>query len=324
MSTRSADTTAADVLVVGEALVDIVEAAGQSARELVAGSPTNVALGLSRMGVSTRVVTAMGTDTRGHLIGQHLADSGVRIDSSSWNLPRTASAVATIGSDGSAQYRFDLERHLPEQPQWQGERVVHVGSVGAFLHPGGSAVQQLVEDLGDRASLTFDPNIRPALLESHGDCIATVEAIAARARVVKMSDEDAGWLYPGWLAVEIASRLLDLGAAAAVFTLGEDGAMAFARDGHVEIPAPQFAVRDTVGAGDTFMAALIEGMLRLDADADAGTGQLALLVRRAIAAASITVRRPGAHLPDTSEFDRAERELAMQLALQHSVGHCIF
>jgi fructokinase len=274
--------------------------------------------------VSTRLVTALGADERGHLIGQHLADSGVRIDSASWNLPRTSTAFATIGADGSARYRFDLEWHLPEEPQWQGERVVHVGSVAAFLEPGASAVRGLVEGLGERATVTFDPNIRPALLHSRESAVATVEAISAHARIVKMSDEDASWLYPEWPARDLARRLVDLGANAVVFTLGEDGALAFSRDSELEIPAPPVVVRDTVGAGDTFMAALIAGLLPVNVDAEFGaTDQFLPLVRRAIAAASVTVQRSGADLPRKLEVDRAERELAMRLAVQQAAGHFI-
>lgn len=288
------------VLVVGEALIDVVTDPDGTVVEHVGGSPANVALGLGRLGVPVRLHTALGRDARGERIAAHIAESGVRVDPRSWSLPRTSTAVAHIAPDGAAQYDFDVDWRLPDPPVLAGERVVHVGSVAAFLEPGATTLGRFLAHGSSDVAITFDPNIRPALVGKHEAAVDRVQRIARMATAVKLSDEDAAWLYPGDSIDQVLDRLLSLGAETVAITLGADGAALASRTARVQVAAPAVHVADTVGAGDTFMAALIDAGFSqragaLDEDA------LRRMGAHAAAAASITVQRNGADLPSRRE-----------------------
>ena len=207
-----------------------------------------------------RLYTALGHDARGERIAAHLTASGVRIDPSSWSLPRTSTASAHIGPDGSAEYDFDLDWRLPAPPVLAGEQVVHVGSVAAFLEPGATTLEEFLTHVSHHVQVTFDPNIRPALVGDHAAAVDRVERVARMASVVKLSDEDAEWLYPGEPIDRILDRFLGLGADTVAITLGAAGAALASQAARTRLPAPAVQVADTVGAGDTFMAALIDAI----------------------------------------------------------------
>lgn len=303
------------MLVVGEALVDIVDVRGGSPREHVGGSPANVALGLGRLGVDVRLHTALAHDAYGNLVARHLQSSGVIIDHASWTLAQTCTARALIDYDGSAMYDFEVDWQLPIQPAWCGEKVVHVGSIGAFLAPGAQQVADLVRQVSGNALLTFDPNIRPALMGDRTQAIETFENIASHATLVKLSDDDAAWLYPGDSLEHIMQRISILGAKCVAITLGSAGATGCAGAERVEMPAPAVKVDDTIGAGDTFMATLIDGLVERAPELNlAHERTLRRLMLAAVAAASITVQRHGADLPTRREVQRAAHRYALQLA----------
>ncbi|MFT4229001.1 MAG: carbohydrate kinase [Microbacterium sp.] len=294
-------TTPARVLVVGEALIDVVVRPGTAEEEHVGGSPANVALGLGRLGVPVRLRTALGDDERGRVARRHLEAAGVRIDPESFSLDRTSTARALIVADGSARYEFDLDWRLPGGIRLDGAEVVHVGSIACFLEPGASA---LVDFLASAVSarITFDPNIRPALVGDRDAAVRRVEEIAALAEVVKLSDEDAQWLYPAASIDAVLDRLLSFGPRIVAVTAGADGAFVASGSARVRIPSPSVRVRDTVGAGDTFMTGLIDRLLdgvATDEDGLRGLGGFAA------AAAAVTVSRAGADLPTRSDVERA-------------------
>lgn len=284
------------VLVVGEALIDIVDRPGVPVVEHVGGSPANVALGLGRLTVPVRLHTALGHDPRGKRIAGHLTASGVVIDPASWSLPGTSTAVARIGETGAAVYDFDLDWELPTLPVLAGEEVVHVGSVAVFLEPGATTLERFLTGIGGAARVTFDPNIRPALVGDHEAAVARVERIARLADVVKLSDEDAAWLYPDHTIDEVLDRFLTLGADVVAVTLGGAGAILTTPTVRVRVPAPPVGVVDTVGAGDTFMAALIDA-LQATRTLDLSRDTLHDVGEWATRAAAITVQRHGANLP---------------------------
>lgn len=313
------------VLVIGEALIDVVARAENSESsqpvEHVGGSPANVALALGRLGNSVRLLTALGRDPRGDRIERHLTDSGVLVDPRSWTLERTSTARATIHGDGSASYDFDIcwALEFPAEPTT--ERVVHVGSIAAFLLPGADAVSRMVDLVTGHAIVSFDPNIRPALIGDRLSAVAQVESIAAKSDIVKLSDEDAGWLYPEWPLDAVASHLLERGAGMVAITAGASGALLASRHAHAQVPAPVVKVRDTVGAGDTFSAGLIDAALRdaslletLDDDALLAFG------RHAASAAAITVQRAGADPPTRAELAKATRAADVQRCVKGSIG----
>lgn len=300
----------ASILVIGEALVDVVHRVDGSIDESPGGSPANVALALGRLGCHPRLLTRLGDDRRGESVRAWLQASGVEIlTGGEPSAGTTSTATAFLDESGSARYDFRLDWNIRVDHAVTAG-IVHTGSIAALLEPGARDVVQAIWRLRERALVTYDPNIRPALLGDHREVRARVEEIVALADVVKASDEDLAWLYPGERLTDVASSWRALGPSIVVVTSGGSGATAVTEAGTTVISAPSVAVADTVGAGDTFMSAIIEGMLRLgfrDAAARSALrrvdrGALESMLGRAAMAAAITVSRPGADPPSSAEL----------------------
>ncbi|MCT9002361.1 carbohydrate kinase family protein [Microbacterium memoriense] len=290
---------AVDVLVVGEALVDIVETAGIRT-EHPGGSPANVALGLGRRGVSIGLLTQLADDDRGRAIREHLQASGVHVLADSFRAEVTSTAVARIGADGQAAYDFDVAWGRLAPIDRLAPTLVHTGSVAAFLAPGAESVRDLLRS-AEAAEVTFDPNIRPALLGSRSDAVSAFETTAKLATVVKMSDEDAGWLYPDLTPDHVLDHVLALGVRMVAVTRGADGAILATPHHRIEVPPVRVRTIDTIGAGDTFMAALIHSVL-IHGSATLDATMLRQMGEDAVASAAITVSRAGADLPWAREL----------------------
>lgn len=300
-----------DVVVVGEALTDIVTSASGTS-EHPGGSPANVAYGLGRLGMRTGLLTALGDDSRGRALREHLGRADVVVLPGSAALERTASATATLAEDGSANYSFDVEWALETERLAQVPRLIHTGSIATFLEPGAAGVKALLANHRDECLITYDPNIRPALLGSQAEARETFEDIAGLSHVVKLSDEDAHWLYPQLTLEDTATRILGAGARLVVITRGGEGSLLATTEASFSVPAVSSSVVDTIGAGDSYMAAMIMSLLdsaKLLLDRES----LETLGSAASMAAAITVRRAGANPPTASE-------LRNHLALGSSIG----
>jgi fructokinase len=215
---------------------------------------------------------------------------------------RTSIARARVDPTGAARYDFEIEWD-PRDVRPPASRILHVGSIGAWLPPGADRVLELLRTRPPGTIATFDPNIRPALIADRDDAVTRIEAAVAVADLVKLSDEDAAWLWPGVSLDEVLDRLLSLGAHAAVVTRGADGVLARSRDARVEAPGSRVDVVDTIGAGDAFMSGAIDALLARPAGADAfDAAELDALVRRGMATAAITVTRRGADPPTAADL----------------------
>lgn len=309
-----------EIVAMGEALVDVVARPGAEPVEHPGGSPMNIAFGLARLGRPVTLVTEIGTDARGAAIAEHLRSAGVSLAPGSIREEPTSSATAHLGVDGSASYTFDLRWSLPAgltaaDPALAAAGIVHAGSIAAFLEPGGSQVAALLAALAASDTpplITFDPNIRPSIVPDHAAVLARFEELAALATVLKLSDEDAAWLYPGADADEAADRILQLGPGLVAVTRGGDGALLAAAEHRRSVEGIAVEVADTIGAGDSFMSALID---RLASLVDEGvpleslrdghafdSGRLGLLGDFAVRCAAITVSRPGANPPTRADI----------------------
>lgn len=289
-----------EVLVLGEALVDIVETEG-GVTEHVGGSPANVAVGVARLGTSVRLATRLGRDARGERIARHVRDAGAEIAEGSWTDAATDTAHARIRSDGSAEYEFAVAGIVPPAPR-EDAALVHTGSIALFLDPGGETCLAALEAARGQAVVTVDPNIRPALVGSRETARERFARAAAAADLVKLSDEDAAWLWPGADLLSVLETIARPGASAVVITRGGDGAIGRARDGAVvEVAGVPVTVADTIGAGDSFMASLITTLVERGVPADADALRHAMGV--AARAAAITVSRPGANPPTRAELE---------------------
>ncbi|MBO3662697.1 carbohydrate kinase family protein [Microbacterium stercoris] len=296
-----------ELLVIGESLVDVVPDFTGRERITPGGSPLNVAVGAARLEVATRLHTQIGDDRFGARIRQHLARNHVHVTSGSHSERPTSIAHAELDESGSARYRFALSWDPSEPGGVVDRELVHVGSIGALLDPGADVVHRFLAALDPNVLVTFDPNIRPALLEDMGAARARVDGLAERAGIVKASDEDIALLGFG-SADEAAARWLGLGAAVVFVTAGDRGATAWTRGGEVRRPGLSVDVADTIGAGDSFMSAVIAALIRRGirsradlAATDDETVEAALAY--ALRASAITVGRHGADPPRRAELD---------------------
>ena len=291
------------ILVIGEALIDIVSTPGSPDRYAPGGAPANVALGLGRLGVEVEFLTDVGDDFHGGFLLAHLQKSQVTVLAS----PRgaTSTALARLADDGSAEYEFHLRWDPDSSPLKEAPRsVVHFGSIAAFLSPGSAVIDDVLASATGasgthpRPLISFDPNIRPSIIGSRDDALPRFEELARRVDVLKLSDVDANWLYPDLDESAQVDRLLSLGANLVAMTRGGEGAIVATASARASVTSRKVEVKDTIGAGDTFMVSLIHDLhAQENAVSDLSTAQLAALGDRASALAAITVSREGADLP---------------------------
>jgi len=303
--------TAERALVVGEALIDVVHRRDGSVDSHPGGSPLNVAIGLARLGREAHLLTWFADDDGGAALSSHITGSDVHLVAGSAGASRTSRAVATLDADGAASYEFEIDWRLPEQIPSLEPVVVHTGSIAAVLEPGASAVLDLVREHRGTASVTYDPNMRPGLMGSPLAAASHVEPMVDEADVIKVSDEDLAWYAPGRPPEEVAAQWASRGPALVVVTLGGSGAFAVTSRGErVDVIAPRVEVADTVGAGDSFMGGLVDGLWsagllgahRRDALLAIDTETLTAVLERCVRIAAITVSRPGADPPTAAEL----------------------
>lgn len=300
--------------VIGESLVDVVHSDTAAPRSYVGGSPMNVAVGLARLGHPAQFIGRYGADAHGEMVVSHLRENDVLTPLPPDQHP-TSVATATLGPTGAAHYVFDLVWDLPgldrKLPTFlQGTTMLHTGSIAAMLVPGSDAVLAAVEAARPLATISYDPNCRPTIISDVDYARAQAEKFVALADVVKASDEDLQWLYPDVTVEQAARDWQRLGPGLVVVTRGSAGPWAVAEAGEVEVPAPSVSVVDTVGAGDSFMSALLgtlvdrelDGAQRRDQLRGLSREQITGILEYAASAAAVTVSRAGSNLPFAAEL----------------------
>lgn len=304
--------TNATVVSIGEALIDIVQPQDGEVTEHVGGSPANVAVGLAALGHPTLLATNLGKDERGLRITDYLAERNVALTPGSRDAARTSTAKAMLDADGAATYDFDLTWDIPV-PDLSGVGHVHTGSIAATLQPGASAVFEAMAMARASGTVSYDPNARPTIMGEAHEARSIIEECIGRSDVIKASAEDVEWLYQGASIEEVARLWGRLGPALVVVTDGGNGAHVYqsSTDAHDRVPAPTVDVIDTVGAGDSFMAGLISGLLdagllgsvqarqRLEG---ASAWTISAAVDRALSTAAYTVARAGAASPTRADI----------------------
>lgn len=306
------------LLVIGECVADIVRLPGAADRVHPGGSPANVAYGLARLGRSATLLTQLGPDANGRLIADRLTAAGVEVRTDDAAAPTPSAAVALDG-DGRAAYTFDITWTLGPAEIGPPPLHVHTGSIAAVMEPGATTVLDTVGSLRAGATVSYDPNVRPELMGGRARAVRRVERCVALSDVVKASDEDLEWLYPGESPEKVAERWQAAGPGLVLVTRGADGAFAVLPGARVGVDALPTEVADTVGAGDAFMSGTlhalashgllgVEGRVRLRCpDPETVTDVL----RHAVASAAVTVARAGANPPDAAELaavlDRTRR-----------------
>jgi fructokinase len=312
------------VVVIGEALVDLVPAATEAGPGLVpraGGAPANVAVGAARLGAPVAFAGSLSSDAFGRLLADHLAGEGADLSLAPLVDAPTPLAVVSLDDAGVATYGFYLSATAAEAltattvtPLLGADgderpAVVHVscGAVTLVDAAGGRALTSLLHQAHGRVLTSFDPNVRPTFVDDLGAYAGAVEAVLPACDLVKVSDEDLGHLYPGTDVAEVARRWREAGAGAVVVTLGPDGALVEAAAGAASVPGVPVEVVDTVGAGDTFGAALLAWLHRHGVADRAALDDLDLEAWRdaldqGARAAAITCTRVGADPPHAADL----------------------
>ncbi|MBS1694016.1 MAG: carbohydrate kinase [Actinobacteria bacterium] len=301
------------VLSLGEALIDVV-IRPESTDEHVGGSLLNVAVGIATLGQSASICAYWGRDDRGDRLRKWAESAGVEIVTGTDSAERTSVAFAHIDGEGHATYEFELTWKVPRVPDLSEFGHLHTGSIAATLEPGGADVVATATRMKEHSTVSYDPNIRPALMNSPDDVIDRVEHMVGLSDVVKASDEDLGWLYPDTPIEDVMRRWISAGPAMVVVTRGPWGAYALLANNRDMLHLDQLRVDvgDTVGAGDSFMAGLISGLL------DAGLlgspqarrrlaatnwSDVQPTLHRAVITSALTVSRSGAYAPTMAEVE---------------------
>ena len=299
----------------GEALVDLVEEHGRL-RAVAGGGPFNTAIAFGRLDVPVSFLGAISRDGYGELLAERLADASVDMSLVRWSDAPTPRAIVHRGMDGKSEYEFHLDGTslgdvgldgLPALPAdaW----ALHVGTLALAIDPPAATYEALVaRDAGQR-QIIFDPNVRPAIFGDATAYRSRFERLVRLADLVKLSDDDAAWIYPGVPVEEVVGVILALGPRVVALTRGEQGAVAASPSAFVDVPGMPVTVVDTVGAGDSFGAALVaalvdEGAFGPGATRPADKGVLTRAVSYAVAASAVTCTRAGAVPPSREEVER--------------------
>jgi fructokinase len=317
---RTTANQAGVITVIGEALIDLVPAERDGLYEAApGGSPANVAIGLARLGVPVRFGARLADDGFGRRLRAHLAANCVDLSVAIRAHEPTSLAVVQVDEEGRVEYDFRV--HATADWQWtdaelagmplDGVVAVHTGSLAAALVPGAEPIERLVRCSKASATISYDPNCRPALMGPRAEVADRVHRLVSLADVVKVSAEDLAWLAPGRPPAEVAATWLRYGPALVVVTLGADGALASTRmSPGLFRPGRRVDVVDTVGAGDAFVSALLAALHQHDllgahrraALQNIGQQQLAAILDEAVLASAITCTRRGADPPTHAEL----------------------
>jgi fructokinase len=302
------------IVVGGEALVDLVEDQGLL-RPVPGGGPFNTAIALGRLGIPVAYLGTLSRDDYGSVFARLLTEDGVDMSLVRWSDAPTPLAVVHRQDDGGSTYTFyltgtsftDLSPNaVPALPE--GVTAIHVGTLGLAIDPPAAAYEALLDREAGRRTIVLDPNVRPAVFGDQASYQARFERLARLADIVKLSADDGHWIYPGLEPADVLERVLALGPRLVAITRGTLGAIAASADGRARVQGVEVTVEDTVGAGDSFGAALLAALIERDALGPEATrplddSVLQEVVTYAVNASAITCTRTGAVPPYRAEID---------------------
>ena len=297
------------IWVCGEVLIDLIPGVDGNRVAHVGGGPANTAKALARLGLDTYFIDGISTDEYGVAARRELLDDEVKLDLALTSEKPTCLATVTLDASGGASYEFliggtatfDFSHSWLPDPSRYKPQVLHIGTLATVIEPGASLLYDWAIQVAEFAPIVFDPNIRPSVISDRARYQESVEKWAAISSVIKVSDDDMAWLYPDEKYEAIAQRWLSSGATLVVVTRGSQGLIGFTGGSSVQVQGVKIEVADTVGAGDTVGAIIVEamvgkGMLNLTGDVLKST------LQRAALAASITCSRKGAQPPYKHEL----------------------
>ena len=311
----------------GDALVDFLPVRSIDGRDaavpVAGGSCLNIAVGMARLGAPAGFVGGISTDLFGRIVADHALNSGVDLRYATRSAhPTTLAFVRYVG--GEPQYAFYDEATASRRWTYRAGTIpfdeieaIHVGSTTLANDEGATQALAMIEDAGGATTISFDPNCRPNLVGEKARYVDQMDAFAAVADIVRMSDVDFEFLYADGDYGEKANSLIAAGTSLVVVTRGIKGAHAWHRAaGPVQVEAPTIDVVDTVGAGDSFQAALLFalraiGRIKRGALAQMSAGELDRALSFAAACAAFTCSRAGADPPRHSDVGPALSRLCV-------------
>jgi fructokinase len=313
--------------VIGEALIDLVpHGRAGDYRAHAGGSPFNVAVGLARLGNRTALMARLAENGFGRILRDAASAEGIDLTAAAAATELTTLAAVSVDDatrvtydfylDGTADWQWTVSelRRVPADTA-----VLHFGSIASWTGPGSRLIDLAVRKAraGRDVLVSYDPNVRPPVFGARARGKQLVERSIGRAHVVKASREDVEWLYPSRQVDAVAAQWNQLGAALVVVTDGADGATAY-RAGSPPLPRPgrDIELVDTIGAGDSFTAGLLSGLVRRELHAPEHVGAipdaaLAEILDEAVLVSSVTCERAGADPPRTATTRPGPRPLTL-------------
>jgi fructokinase len=297
------------IWVCGEVLIDLIPGADGVRVAHVGGGPANTAKALARLGCDVQFIDGISTDADGVAVRKELLEDAVKLDLALSSDKPTCLAIVSLDANGGASYEFKIAGTatfdfsldwLPDPARYK-PNVLHIGTLATVIQPGADVLYDWALRVAEFAPIVFDPNIRPAVLADRDLYEAAVEKWVAISSVIKVSDDDMVWLYPAQNYADVAARWINDGAALVVVTRGAQGIIGFTSEGFVEVEGAKITVADTVGAGDTVGAIIVEAMIEKGVLALTGD-VLGATLHRAAVAAGITCSRKGAEPPYKHEL----------------------
>jgi fructokinase len=299
------------IWVCGEVLIDLLPSTSNRLA-IVGGGPANTAKALSRLGHEVQFIDGISTDKFGQSARAELIRDGVGLDLALTSDLPTCTATVSLSHDGSASYEFVIDgtatfafdnSWLPDPERLKPE-VLQIGTLVTIIEPGASVLYDWAVKVGEFAPIVFDPNIRPSVMADLVKYRDEVEKWVKISSVVKFSEDDIAALYPHEDPIGIAKICLEKGVQLVVITRGANGLVGVTADGVVEVPGVKVIVVDTVGAGDTVGAIIVEAVVQRGILNLTGSNLKEVLHRAAVAAA-ITCSRAGAQPPRAFELTEA-------------------
>jgi fructokinase len=296
------------VWVCGEVVIDLIPD-GTERKAVVGGGPANTAKALSKIGISTQFIDGISTDKYGQMALSELQKDGVLLDFVKFSDKPTCLAIISLNSKGGATYEFVIDdtatfdfshTWLPDAAEKK-PLLLHIGTLVTAIEPAASVLFEWAEKVALVAPIVFDPNIRPAVMSDRQQYVKQVERWVSISNAVKVSDDDIYWLYPGQDLDIVTKRWLEMGPELIVVTFGDKGLAGYRENSKISVDAKKVVVADTVGAGDTVGAILVEAIIEDGLDKLTGE-RLSLMLDRAARAAAITVSRSGALPPGRDEI----------------------
>lgn len=317
------------ILCCGEALIDMVPD-GDGFRPCPGGSPYNSAIAIGRLGAPVAFLGRLSTDFFGRSLVKRLAESGVRTDLIARTDQNSTLAFVSLEQRNEPQYAFytegtadrsfsagDLPAKLPEEVD-----CILFGSISMTMEPVATTIEHLVQKEQGKRVVSFDPNVRPIMIKDREEYLRKVERWMGASTIVKISNADLEFLYPALSLDAAVERMLSLGPALAVVTLGKSGSTAVGKRGRggdrpgaifrASVPVREVVVADTIGAGDTFHAGFLawletHGKMSRDALEALSEAELTEALAYANLAASLVCAKRGAEPPTKAEMEQAER-----------------